>query len=307
MTQEADVAAEGLQRVRDQAVNRIERQLARCERPRDAARRVATLALHRRSVLRDMAGELLRGGWTRAYSMALTATHPTDLSTPKVVSPKYRCVWFSCPKVASRSILSVLLAADPDCKVYAMSAADLYRLRPDASEWFRFAFVRNPLDRALSCWFELHVAPRYCSDRIDPLVQKRDHLFRRYHGLADTHEFDVYCDWLNTPYAADESVDQHFVSMDPQLRDDRGRLPNFIGQLEEIERDWRHVAVRLGLPVRELPLLHTGIGWEATLEDVRTMRASRAELLTARNRGLLAKRYAKDMKLGEYSPKAALQ
>lgn len=304
-TQEGDALAEGVRQVRLSKLDPIIKPPPKCGRATSIVRRTTTLALCPKNVLRDIAGSVAHGDWKQARRMALTATHPTELTAPKVVSPRYRCVWFSCTKVASRSILSVLVGTDPDCKVYQLTAADLYRRLPNARKWFSFAFVRHPFHRALSCWFDLHVALRHYSDRIDIQTRKRDHLFSRYHGLADTQEFDAYCEWLNTPYGADKCADVHFMSLDPQLRDDHGRLPNFIGRFEDLREDWLRVAMRLNIPVPKLPLLHSGVGWEAAPEDVRAMRSSRAALLTARNRALLAKRYAKDMKLGGYDRRPA--
>ncbi len=232
--------------------------------------------------------------------MASTATRSSALAlvTPKIVSPTYRCVWLSTPKVASRSILAALTSADPECKVYQMNAVDLCRVRPDVRDWFTFTFVRHPFERALSFWYELHVSPwRYTEGRRRILFQKRADLFDRFYGLADTQEFDAYCEWLNTPYGADQHADEHFVSMESLLRLDNGRLPDFVGRLESIEADWRSVVARLGMPVPELPFVHSGVGWNAVAEDVQAMRSARTRLLTARNRELLSVRYASDLEI----------
>ena len=174
-----------------------------------------------------------------------------------------------------------------------MSAVDLCRVRPDAREWFTFAFVRHPFQRALSIWYDLHVSR---TDRQHDL-QKRADLFDRFYGLADAREFDAYCEWLNTPYGADKHADPHFMSMEPQIRLGNGRLPDFVGRFESIEADWCSVVARLGMPVLELPFVHSGLGWNATAEDVLAMRSARARLLTARNKELLSVRYAGDLEL----------
>lgn len=299
-----DVLPEGMRRVYEMAVDPVRPEVPRVGWARRTAGQVGRVfSLHGKGVGRDVAGAVLRGDLTRARKMASTVTRSSELGfiAQKVVSPKYRCVWFSAPKVASRSIMSVLIGTDPECKVYQTTASDLLRLRPDTRDWFTFAFVRHPFHRALSFWYELHVSPLQYTDRREYLLRKCADLCDRFYGLSDTQDFDAYCEWLNTPYGADECADRHFMSLEPQLRLGDGRLPDFLGRLENIESDWRTVAERLGIPVPELPFVHSGLGWNAAPEQVSAMRSARASLLTERNSELLSVRYAGDLKLWDCS------
>ena len=231
---------------------------------------------------------------------------PADLGADKIVSRKHGYVWLCVPKVASRSIKEALRAATPDAEVFnGPSAAQLFALRPEARRYYRFAFVRHPFTRALSFHAELHrFAQHYrSSDKFLHKQEKSRGLFARFHGLADTADFDSYCRWLLTPYASDAVADRHFLSQHAQLgADDDGRPPDFIGRFEHLDADFSQVAEHLGLPKAALPRLNTMAGWQSSPAAVDTARSLSTKQLTAANKALLAARYAEDLKLGRYAP-----
>lgn len=157
-----------------------------------------------------------------------------------VLSRKHRCVWIRLPKAASSSIMAGLLASDPECEVFGTTSAEFYALRPEARDWFTFAFVRHPFDRALSFWSEIHFASRVYTSRTSPQMYKRAAKLRRCYGLAETLDFDSYCDWLRTPYAADAYTDRHVASLSKPIGDvsrSRRRPLDFIGRVETLEAD----------------------------------------------------------------------
>lgn len=256
-------------------------------------------------VVRDLVGALARGAFGPARRMAYTAVRSPDLTAEKVVSRKYRCLWLCNPKVASRSILAVLRAADPDAEVIeGASVASVYAMYPAVKDYFSFAFIRHPFDRALSLYAEM----RFFRERFDGVnrcrkEERQRFLDRAFFGLAEVESFDDYCQWLNTPYGSDAFANGHFLSQHLQICLPDGRRPDFIGRLESIERDLKRVATHLGMPVPELPMLNTMAGWQPRSPQV--LKAARTELsalLTEQNRALLKKRYAGDLELGGYAP-----
>ncbi len=250
------------------------------------------------------ARNVLRRGFVGRRAAVRSLAQPAERYRT-VLSRKHRCVWIRIPKAASSSILAGLLASDPECEVFSMTSAEFYALRPEARNWFTFAFVRHPFDRALSFWSEIHFASRVYTSRTSPQMYKRTAKLWRCYGLAETLDFDSYCDWLRTPYAADAYTDRHVASQSKPIGDvtrSRRRPLDFIGRLETWEADWARVAAEVGLSCRTLPLLHSLVDWEATPRDVEIAKAARMSLLTSRNRALLAVRYAADLELGGYSP-----
>ena len=256
-------------------------------------------------VVRDLVGALAHGAFGPARRMAYTAVRSPDLTAEKVVSQKYRYLWLCNPKVASRSILAVLRVADPDAEVIeGASVASVYAMYPAVQDYFSFAFIRHPFDRALSLYAEM----RFFRERFDGANRGRKEERQRFFdsaffGLTEVESFDDYCRWLNTPYGSDAFANGHFLSQHRQIRLPDGRLPDFIGHLENIDRDLKRVAKHLGMPVPTLPMLNTMAGWQPrSPQALKAARAEMSALLTEHNRALLKKRYAGDLELGGYSP-----
>ncbi len=286
-------------------------------------------------VARDIAGALSSGAFGDARRMVHTARRSPDLRSEKMVSRKYRCLWLCNPKVGSRSIMAALRTADPDIEVIRdQPIRDICALRPEVKDYYSFAFVRHPFQRALSFYWEVFFSPEiYAEDYhryrkkedptyFDPVARrsvstwlspresaspmgkekKRQSVFHGYYGLKETDGFGDFCQWLNTPWGSDSFAERHFLSQHMQIRLGDGRLPDFIGRFENIDADLNRVAAYLGMPPLALPMLNTMDGWQSTPAALNAARRARNAQLTERNRALLRTRYAEDFELGGYSP-----
>ena len=259
---------------------------------------------HHHEVAADIMGALLRGQFQTGRRMARTVMRTPDLASEKIISCKFEFLWICNPKVASRSIISALFNADPGASIIKGKAiSDICALFPEVRDYYSFAFIRHPFDRALSLYSEIHLSPeRYQGAQRLHKIDKRESFFDRCYGLAEAGSFDDYCRWLNTPYGSDAFADRHFLSQHIQIRLDDGRLPDFIGRLENIEEDLRQVSRRVGMPEPALPMLNTMAGYHLETPDMlNTARSAMRAYLTERNRELLSERYAADMELGGYS------
>ncbi len=300
-----DMLAAGLRRMRDRDFKIV----TRPPPPERWTRRTARLAglvlpFDGHGVGRDLTGAAWRGGFAGVRRVAGSLTRRPDTFTT-ILSRKYRCAWIRIPKAASESIMAAMLGADPDCEVFDTRYAEFYEVRPEAREWFTFGFVRHPFDRALSFWSEIHFAHERYTDRAHVQRRRRDWFFETCYGLAETRDFDAYCRWLRTPYGADRCGNAHIVSYNVWIRAvaaGRGRPPDFIGRVENLDADWSQAAARAGIPVPKPPLVHSAVGWDAAPEEVEKARTARAGLLSKYNKALLAVRYADDLELGGYSP-----
>ena len=257
-----------------------------------------------REVARDIGDALSRGEWDAALGMVRTIGRPPDLAVGKFVSRKYRCLWLSNSKAASRTIKHMMRQADPCAEFFDETIHDTYARRPEARCYCSFAFVRHPFTRALSFHSEIHFAHERSSDA--PFVRmkeaKRRRLFGRYPGLARTTDFEQYCRWLNTRYGSDAGGNRNFLSQHLLIRLDDGRLPDFIGRFEHLDADVHRLAARLGMPPTALPRLNTVIGHRPTPEALAAARSERAGLLTERSKALLRARYADDFRLLGFPP-----
>ncbi len=278
-------------------------------RPSRRARRAGRLAslARRPSVVGDLATKLIRGRVGDALRIARTASGEPDLGAEKIVSHKFRCLWLCNPKVASRSIAGALLEADPGAEVVSgLSAPELLAARPELNEYFSFAFVRRPVGRALSLHAELRFGEQRNRGRQRRAKkEKREWFFARYPGLEDACTFDRFCRWLSTPYGSDDFADRHFLSQHVQIRLSDGRLPRFVGRLENIDADWKTLAARLGMPARPLAMLNTMSGWNPDPAVARHVRRVVERQVAPFARTLLRARYAEDYRVADATPREA--
>ena len=265
--------------------------------------RAASRLMSTPSALGDVAGALLHGEMAKARRMAITVLQETDVRTEMVISRRYRFVWRANLKVASRSIVAALLGADPEAEiVYESSIFEIYARYPETRDYYSFAFVRHPFDRALSYHAQLHRSRRgYEGNVLSRVEHTTRDKFARFYGLAEARDFDDYCEWLNTPYGSDAFANKHFLSQHLIIRAGRDRLPDFVGRFENLRADLDRVAAEVGMPTPALPMLNTMGGWQATPEALWAAKSRTSVQLTERNKALLRKRYAEDFKLGGYS------
>ena len=250
----------------------------------------------------DIAALSLRGDFRRArVCAAAAAARRSSPTAEKVVSRRYRFVWLCVPKAASRSLIAALSAADPDAEILKKTTlAEIRERRPETRGYFTFAFVRHPFDRALSLYAEArHFRERFEGPKRRVKAERHRFFENAFPGFAEVDTLDDFCDWLNSPYAADEFADVHFLSQRPQIAASDGALPDFVGAAERLDDDFRAVCERLGMtPPPELPALNTSAGWNPP--SPRALMDARAETraqLTERNKALLTKRYADDIAL----------
>ena len=247
-----------------------------------ARRLLRSGTVEHRKVAAALVAAIEAGDDAAALALAATAGRRPDLRAEKIVSRKYRYLWICNPKAASRSIVAALRAADPGATLIRNRTLEaVLAAHPEARDYFRFAFLRHPVERTRSCWADKHRLARTDRDArrwfIDP-----------WYGLCAGMGFDAFCRWLETPFGSDAFADRHWLSQHRQLRDGDGRLPEFLGRYERLDADWRALCDRLGLPLRALPRLNPRPeGCEAAPPDAGTA-------------ALLRRRYAENFRIGGY-------
>lgn len=253
---------------------------------------VAPSTAHR-ELARDLRRALISGDADPARSIAGTAAYSPDLRAEKIVSHRFGFVWLCNPKVASRSLIAALCAADRSAQLIEhMTIAELHSSQQRTRDYFSFAFVRNPYTRAHSF---------YADKVLRASNSKKISRIAHHHGVAEDSSFDEVCAWLNTPYGSDALADRHWLSQHRQIRLPTGELPDFVGRYERLEDDLAYVVTLIGMPQPELPIINTSVGWKPDLRLAEQARYRRAKDLTERNRALLRTRYAADFELFGYS------
>jgi chondroitin 4-sulfotransferase 11 len=233
-----------------------------------------------------------------------------------IVSDERGFVYFVVPKVACSSIKTALLGLfDVDTTDYEFireddtSDLDVHRLfgksgyqinknqlvrrldRGRYREHFKFAFVRNPWDRLVSCYSD-KVMDVEEAELGEPPFRKvpSEKGSRLYKGMP-------FAEFVETVYEIpDEGANVHFVSQH-QIICGAGRdgqiMADFVGRFENLEADFAVVAEKIG-GARRPRLPH---------KMRSTSRKSRpyTEFYDDRLRNLVHERYREDVEIFNYS------
>ena len=229
----------------------------------------------RRTAAGEIAAALSAGARGAALAMARNAARVPDLRAEKIVSRRYGFVWLANPKAASRSLIRALAMTDPGAVlVREATLAEVYAAFPEARGYFSFAFVRDPVERALSC----HGDKARGAGNVE---------LGAFAGLEPGMDLDAFCAWLETPWGSDAFADRHWLSQDALLREaPDAPLPDFLGRFERLDDDVEAVTAGLSMPRTGLAHLNRGTG-------VRPRPS--AEALAA-----LGRRYARDIAVFGY-------
>ena len=217
-----------------------------------------------------------------AFKLVWTAGRGPDLRSEKVVSRRYGVLWIGIPKCASTSITKALMEADREAELITnRSLGWILRKRPEVQDYFRFAFMRDPVQRVRSAHADKHALAMH-----DDLARRW--FIEPWYGLETGMSLRAFCQWLTTPWASDTFADRHWLSQHRQMRDPAGRLPDFIGKLERMEQDWQEVCRTTGMALREVPWVNMSRKREDQEEP------------TEEEVGRIQDRYREDMEIGKY-------
>lgn len=172
----------------------------------------------------------------------------------------YRAIYFFIPKVACSSLklaISDLINITPPDPVnksaYPHKRSYPYVKRniilKHYSSYFRFAFVRNPWDRLLSCYQNKIVGVR--NGKFGEVILPE--FFNNYPGFFSLDmSFQQFVAAINA--IPDKYADPHFRSQYTFLEDNQGNdLANYIGRFENLNDDFDAIKKRLNAPLFTLP------------------------------------------------------
>ena len=233
-----------------------------------------------------------------------------------IISDELRFIYFVVPKVACSSIKTALLSLfdvdttayefvreddTPDLDVHRLFAGSGYQInrnqltrRLDRGRYqghFKFAFVRNPWDRLVSCYSE-KVMDAKETELGEPPFRKvpSEKGSRLYKGMP-------FAEFVETVYEIpDVEANMHFISQHKVVCSPEGDgqvMADFVGRFENLAGDFAVVAEKIG-GARELRLPHK-------LRS--TSRKSRpyTEFYDDRLRDLVYERYREDIEIFNYS------
>jgi hypothetical protein len=180
-----------------------------------------------------------------------------------MINHKHKCIFVEVPKTGSTSIRSII--GYPKRPHLDIVEIESQITTEQFNEYFKFGFVRNPWDRAVS-------------------------LFQRKHRLTRKHKksFVDFIKWHN--YATDTCI--HPSQKKYQLdffTDSVGELlVDFIGRFENLQEDFNIVCDKIGIPQQTLPYKNPSKHKHYT------------EYYDDETKQIVAKKYAKDIEYFGY-------
>lgn len=157
------------------------------------------------------------------------------------------------------------------------------------NSYFKFAFVRNPFDRAVSDWKWMCKDQQIVGSFIDYLSAKGD-----FSAILSGEK--------NKNWRGDHIMPQYDF-----IHDKRGHLlVDFVGRFENLQTDFKHICDKLGIPCSHLPNV-TGANGELKIDIEPTTRVvNYAEFYDEESINLVITKYAQDFETFGYSTELEL-
>jgi hypothetical protein len=192
---------------------------------------------------------------------------------------KSKVIFFRVTKVAGASITKITDVRLSKGKKITVKEA----ISPEYNSFFKFAFVRNPWDRLVSCYKNKENLQRVKMFVQDPKALDLDKL--SFYDFAH-----IIC------RIPDESSDPHFRSMHSSLYHNDVCGPKFIGRFENLQEDWEKLWY----------ILKEKFNWTKKNPDIlptinKTEHRHYSRYYNNELRDLVGDRYAKDIELFDYS------
>jgi hypothetical protein len=126
-----------------------------------------------------------------------------------LVNKQYKLIFVGNPKVATSTMKHVFSDILPDSEFYLdISFNDFAASHSEKSQFKKFTFVRDPVERIYSCWL----------DKISNQKRAADiFIITRFKGLYPDMPFESFVNWLCSTHGADEGADRHWMSQSSLL------------------------------------------------------------------------------------------
>lgn len=168
-----------------------------------------------------------------------------------MISHKHKCIFIHIPKCAGSSVEKSLMGKqyvkwDEHNKIWVQhaTAQQVKKLYcQDYEDYFSFAFVRNPWDRAVSDYFWI---------KKDLKIKDTFKNFLLLENNFNTPK-------LSYPHLNSFGRGDHVLAQSDFILNSRGeQIVNFIGKFENLQQDFNIVCDKIGIPKQRLPHKNKG-------------------------------------------------
>lgn len=148
------------------------------------------------------------------------------------VNDDYKFVWFRVAKAGTTTIRNIFSKNKVEFSTYNQEP-QFYNLK-NYKNYFKFAFVRNPWDRVVSCYFQK--------------VVNKNPAFQHYYGECFDKNFEYFVNFI---------AKKDLLHADRHIRPQSSLIPvhdvDFIGRLETFSQDLSYVLSVIDIPDQEIP------------------------------------------------------
>jgi len=180
------------------------------------------------------------------------------IPTEYFANQEKKLVYLPIPKVACTAIKLSLydqeLKNKDDYHDYMnihsqLASKQSHRLSAEEKQYFKFAFVRDPFARLVSCYKDKVIKPQQHNGRYYFDTGYNKQLIQRLYG--NSFKVDMsFSEFVKLVVKIpDLLADGHFMSQTAFLYRFNKRIPDYIGKLENIESDWNMLSEKFDLPV----------------------------------------------------------
>ena len=191
------------------------------------------------------------------FRLKLLIKHKTYIPTEYFIFDDKKLIYISIPKVACTSIKIGLMAKDLDesnspdeyMNVHTITSKFMsYTIDEGRQDYYKFAFVRHPLDRLVSCY----------KDKVKKPIQHngRYHFDTNYNTVIKILFGETFYPEMSfedfvriISKIPDYLSDGHFKSQYSMLYKNGIMIPNYIGNFEQLSTDWKHIAKMYDLEI----------------------------------------------------------
>lgn len=163
-----------------------------------------------------------------------------------IICDELKAIHAGNPKVASSSVRSFFRTLPFSYQLETkLSYADVLKTNAKLSDYYQFAFVRDPWSRVYSCW----------NDKISNNGKFADiFIITRYRGLYPDMPFAEFVHWLASEEGADQLSDRHWISQYRILNNNEGGLRfDSLGYMSSLKEDFAKIQSELGIESFSLP------------------------------------------------------